>query len=94
MIRARLLIVAAALVALVFSTSSRSDDNMGFRGPGWYLIVNGLIWIIDEGPYSSESDCQSQENAKVAAQGGKNDNDYDCVYLVSESDMERVNGGN
>ena len=87
------LMASVALVAML-STPSQSDDSMGFKGPGWYLIVNAFVWMIDEGPYSSQGDCQSQENAKVSAKGGKNDNDYDCVYLASESDLERVNGGN
>jgi hypothetical protein len=82
---------SAALVAML-STPSQSSDSMGFKGPGWYLLTNALVWMIDEGPYASKEDCQIAERSKVSSSG--DENGYDCVYMASESDLERVNGGN
>ena len=82
---------SAALVAML-STPSQSDDTMGFKGPGWYLLANALVWMIDEGPYATKEDCQVAEHAKISSSG--HENGYACEYLASESDLERVNGGN
>jgi hypothetical protein len=89
--RARTLLLGGSIVAaLLVAAPAQSDDATGFKGPGWYLLANALVWLIDSGPFSSQSDCNATAHGKSDYGDG---NGYDCRYLSAESDLERVNGG-
>ncbi len=85
------LIAGTLLAASMLATPARADDTSDFKGPGWYLLANALVWLIDSGPYASEGDCEAAERANAAAQGDPNG--YYCAHLNAESDLGRINGG-
>lgn len=90
----RIFATGGMLAVLLASAPARSADDLGFKGPGWYLLVNAFVLVIDSGPYDSKTACLAQESVERDRTGDTSDNGYECDYLQSESDVERINGGN